>query len=564
MKEKLKNTKGITLIALIITIIILLILAMVSIKLVINDGIIKKAQEATRITAKDALKEELDIIIAAMNLDIVENNDQYVVSQEDSYAESHLLGTALTKLEEHFSISDNTIIAEENDGTKNIRYLSLEKMYEKGLISQNEDETIIKLKVPCKYKENDINIIVELKANENSIAIKSFALETITFSILQTGENPTVTIGENIKQLTEEGVPIPKGFYYVTGTRDTGVVISDNSADENNASGNNGNQFVWVPVKTNPKLNITIDSLKRIKEVKILSTNGYAETIKSNSDYFEKEINLTDNEPYEVIITYADGSVEDKIYDINSVYKNFNYPITGMMNMIKLLKMQLGSEEQVYDYMKDYVLNNKPEAVLNTKIDIIREFANQTTEGVKYKDSAIETQSVLKYGGFYIGRYEAGTDATTQKGKYPEKNITFENAKSKAEAIYQDKNMYGVKSGILSGVAWDRTMQWLMDTGTKSWEDIFISSTWGNYNTDWHGGRLASSGFSDSYSANNIYDLAGNLNEWSTTIEEVKGGNVKRGNDHNSGQLSSAFGLSVATSASDEHTGYRLILYFYE
>lgn len=46
MKEKLKNTNGITLIALVITIIILLILAMVSISLVMNSGIINHANNA--------------------------------------------------------------------------------------------------------------------------------------------------------------------------------------------------------------------------------------------------------------------------------------------------------------------------------------------------------------------------------------------------------------------------------------------------------------------------------------------------------------------------------------
>lgn len=47
MNKKSKDTKGITLIALIITIIVLLILAMVSIRLVINSGIINKAEQAT-------------------------------------------------------------------------------------------------------------------------------------------------------------------------------------------------------------------------------------------------------------------------------------------------------------------------------------------------------------------------------------------------------------------------------------------------------------------------------------------------------------------------------------
>ena len=47
MKENLKQTKGITLIALIITVIVLLILAVVSIRLVMNNGILGKAESAT-------------------------------------------------------------------------------------------------------------------------------------------------------------------------------------------------------------------------------------------------------------------------------------------------------------------------------------------------------------------------------------------------------------------------------------------------------------------------------------------------------------------------------------
>ena len=47
MKEKLKNNKGITLIALVITIIVLLILAMVTINIATSNGVIKKSKDAT-------------------------------------------------------------------------------------------------------------------------------------------------------------------------------------------------------------------------------------------------------------------------------------------------------------------------------------------------------------------------------------------------------------------------------------------------------------------------------------------------------------------------------------
>ena len=64
MKEKLKQTKGITLIALIITIIVLLILAMVSIRLIMNAGIIGKAQTATETYGIEEEKEQIKLAYA--------------------------------------------------------------------------------------------------------------------------------------------------------------------------------------------------------------------------------------------------------------------------------------------------------------------------------------------------------------------------------------------------------------------------------------------------------------------------------------------------------------------
>ena len=45
-----------------------------------------------------------------------------------------------------------------------------------------------------------------------------------------------------------DNVEIPDGFYYVGGTKDTGLVISDVQGDDlDNSKG--GNQFVWIPVE---------------------------------------------------------------------------------------------------------------------------------------------------------------------------------------------------------------------------------------------------------------------------------------------------------------------------
>ena len=53
-------------------------------------------------------------------------------------------------------------------------------------------------------------------------------------------------------------IPVPLGFYYVGGTIESGVVISDNKEDQNKYAGKEdvskelkGNQFVWIPCTIN-------------------------------------------------------------------------------------------------------------------------------------------------------------------------------------------------------------------------------------------------------------------------------------------------------------------------
>ena len=64
MKEKFKNNKGITLVALVITIIVLLILAMVSIKIAIDGGLIGKSNEAVTIHEEAKTKESVQLAVA--------------------------------------------------------------------------------------------------------------------------------------------------------------------------------------------------------------------------------------------------------------------------------------------------------------------------------------------------------------------------------------------------------------------------------------------------------------------------------------------------------------------
>ena len=80
MKEnrlKLKNKKGITLIALIITIVVLLILAMVSIRGIFGEnGLIQRAKEASFKTKMSAIAEEYDRYLTEQKINNIDKNDE--------------------------------------------------------------------------------------------------------------------------------------------------------------------------------------------------------------------------------------------------------------------------------------------------------------------------------------------------------------------------------------------------------------------------------------------------------------------------------------------------------
>ena len=139
-------------------------------------------------------------------------------------------------------------------------------------------------------------------------------------------------------------------------------------------------------------------------------------------------------------------------------------------------------------------------------------------------------ESVSKYGGFYIGRYELSgtvTEPTEKPGKTLTKTDWYNlyNACRSSKLQASDK----VKTQMIWGCQWDVTMNWLISSGAKTSDEVNKdSSTWGNYknyNTannytegttgyEKNAGSLQNTGSSENWKANNIYDLAGNVWEW--------------------------------------------------
>ena len=245
---------------------------------------------------------------------------------------------------------------------------------------------------------------------------------------------------------TEDGVPIPAGFYYVGGTKSEGVVISDNVEDKNKGINHEiakillGNQFVWIPVENKSEF-------------------------KRYNNYFDGSLNSFDvltisEEPS----SYATEEERREYSDmIQSVYNNKGFYIgryeAGIKSNMERTEQSYGVDEEVVIKQGAYVYN-------------------------------------------YIGW--ADTEETTNQ---------LGGAVQKSREMYTGKKGYNVKSCLVYGVQWDAIMAFIdpkYKTSTCS-STSFVANTRGKGNFT---GKLAVTGSNSNYSIKNIYDLGGNVMEW--------------------------------------------------
>ena len=340
----------------------------------------------------------------------------------------------------------------------------------------------------------DIYIINE--TSQNIFYVEGIELDGDWFYTDYTSEDVD-SVGVDLRYV--EGVKIPEGFYYVGGTKEEGIVISDNiedlgKGDSSEAAENlQGNQFVWIPV--------------------------------GNFDEFEREHFGTEAQKWWTGTFVTDGLSDNNFYEPAS---------DGIMEDTEVEKM--------------------------------------------YK-------SVKENKGFYVGRYEAGTTASSGTGIRGEvvskkeanvyNNVKWGNSMTDetggavevARGMYNEEKGDSVTSTLIYGVQWDAIMRWMQDvpnlTGGKYVED---STGMGLYSDNASGNETHQTGIDLDGGKNkvkNIYDLAGNVLEW--TMESYNTTNrIYRGGDYvysGSDDPASVRRISDIPSSSYTGLGFRIALY---
>ena len=169
-------------------------------------------------------------------------------------------------------------------------------------------------------------------------------------------------------------------------------------------------------------------------------------------------------------------------------------------------------------------------------------------------------ESVKKYGGFYIGRYETGNlsqeKASIIKNNSDIGNQTWYTMYKKAKGIAVNNN---VTSSMIWGSQWDATMRWMYNSGNEEKKKYTYDSRGkGNYSSD----SPIATGSIEAYAVNNIYDMAGNVSDWTfeaySTVLRVSSGGIY--SDDGSNGPASVRRSSNPTNSIDNY-GFRVALY---
>ena len=421
------------------------------------------------------------------------------------------------------------------------------------------EKTVNKYKTASEEENSGVIEINGKKYNSIEDYINNKPLSTIKIKMEVTHEDTTIPTDETKYTLTSENVPIPEGYYYVGGTKNTGVVISDNENDKNKGDAHSvsatlqGNQFVWVPVLQNQKIKIEITAEEPITSVELLDPTGTEiETPAPTDKTYTESVNPTRNGEYKLTVKTANDANE-KIMYVSTLYAQDAFTTKEMFRSIVQQMMQQENKTEAE------ILATLPGVGENPTIDTAypiyaNMMASQCTDNA---DTAEETvtlykNSVNKYGGFYIARYEAGSEnkrtsssgttdvVLSQANKYPYNYISQTDSITKAATINNGKT--NVKASLINSAVWDRTLNWIEETKAVTRAELFDSTSWGNYqnsqfnftgkySTDYGGNftdvttstqkpedkdYLLGTGVTEYTKKNNIYDLAGNCWEWTT------------------------------------------------
>ena len=609
MKYKLKQEKGITMVALVITVIILMIL---------TNVLIYNAQDNVYIKTLTNLYNDIDMLrdkVSAYYSEYGKIPAEIKYTNIGELKNANILGAS--DKEDEFYVID----LEAMQGIS----LNYGKDYEKVKTDKENANNYTDLYI---INENSHNIFyidgIEIKENNK---IKKYYTDYI--------EADQTTV--DLRYI--DGILIPNGYFYIGKTKDSSgnesIVISNTQGET--VDENKTNQYVWT--KQVSKIEDVPSSIK-------LDTNQkeyqFIESVNTYKGYFKNQEGKVqyitiDEEKWSETYT-KEMDYKDINGDTVKIPEGFKVSMSPTMNIIEngLVVKDSKDNEWVWVVVPNSVFkkatsNSDYDNIKSDLIEYAKEYRKGSSiqscnwddewyDGCGVADSETYTKmyekmlsSVYTNKGFWISRYEIGDGTATQnnttrtsnsgtsgvavskENQIPYNFVTCSQAQKLASGMSDGTNKTG---SLLFGIQWDLTCKFLEEYSELTYADIATDSkTWGNYsnsslklirgkyNTVFAGDKwidykvdtdnyvinsntlnndsyaqLLTTGASEQTRKLNIYDFAGNLYKY--TLENTYNVNcaIRSGRYGLKGNLSAAFRNQNPGNRADS-IGFRTTLY---
>ena len=460
----------------------------------------------------------------------------------------------------------------------------------------------IKPEITYVYSDLDIDYTGKTAKVIFSVTDKYFEQSTLTIDdlrILVDGEEPDwATVEEAsstdntkpVKELTNttDVTQEINGVQKIVGKEYT-ITLKNLQQTPNNGYDYSGIVTVLIP---QGKVSDTSGNINDAQTITVGVNTADEEEIETNSPYIPEGYLHVDG------TTLENGYViEDKL---GNQYVWVEIPKTAEVYKTAGLNVQQFTEQDytnIYNDLKTYSSNVRIYALGD---NFGSEEATGLTETEYNTQKMKMLKSIYKNGGFYVGRYETGTTTnrtnsgdTTQtpvikRNVYPYYNVTVAQAQELSSKFTSELD--GYTSSLLFDLQWDLVLKYLNENGGTVDEIRNDSTGWGNYqassfvitNTDakynssnWtnitqpiskNTGTVLSltTGASDMFAKQNIYDIAGNYSEWVLGYGNDDYPASSRGGNYNSSTQaynSASFSAIHALNAYGNLVGFRVSLY---
>ena len=476
MKNKLRKTNsGITLIALVITIIVLLILAGVTIATLTGDnGILTKATEAKDKTEEGEEEEKVKLSVAGA---LAKDNGGEIKEQ---YLDEELASQFGEK---------GTDYNLEGSGPFTVTILGSGRKYivNKDGSVEGSDGGDVQDDVAGKYYDTETDITVG-------------------------GKPVTIPGGAQVSGIEGEYESVDNGFVIYMPDSEEEKITDWSDAEEIQKT---YDQFVWVPVE-NAVLDLSGNSTALADDASIKAE-------------VQKEIKAG---RYPMAIKKDENTYIGVLYQFSeeTIGENQKQVKVEPLSDWEPTSTNSGRREPdvVTDYDNDETNLTQINGVLGTGYTTADQFNSDLQ--TDFKNMIIR---VAENKGFWVGRYETSKMNAEQisviKGtKDGINNVNWYNIYAKQKKYSSQKSLGTMQSSMIWGSQWDQIMIWMKKEENEKKNSYYVTNSlgMGNYGTsdDTQSG-LANTGFAK---VKNVFDLAGNVNDWTLEANNTYGRVIRR------------------------------------